>query len=236
MVHHNDRVRVKNTETRASFEVIMTFEDFAASAATTDSYDWASDLLGDQLPINAIYRGFWAEILTPFKGGKGVATHSVAAGGTYVPDGVGLAATQKSTSGVGVGAEFTVTVAGNTVTTIDSIVTPGSGYEAGDTITLTIAGEVDGDAAVINAVTVTAEATLTMVAGDAGVADEVVTAMDLTAAAQTITYRDGALDEGTFDSARYIALIAPTGTVDLDTFTAGRVRLTFSYDVLHAEG
>jgi len=236
MVHQNERVRIRNTETRASFEVIMTYEDFAASAAVTDSYDWETDLLGDQLPINAVYRGFWAEVLTPFAGGKGVATSSVAAGGTYIPDGVGLAATQASTSGSGTGATFTVTVAGNTVATVDSIVTPGSGYAATDTITLTIAGQQGDDAAVINVDTITAAATLTMVAGDAGVVNEVATAVDLVAAAQTITYRDGALAEGTFDAARYVALIAPTGSVDLDTFYAGRVRLTFSYDVLHAEG
>jgi len=69
------------------------------------------------------------------------AAASVNDGGSYAGDGV-FEATQASTSGAGTGASFTVTVTGGEVVSVDGVITPGSGYVAGDTITVTVAGEI----------------------------------------------------------------------------------------------
>ncbi len=91
---------------------------------------------GGSIVLDAVSQRF--DLVTPM----GTTAASVNAGGSYAPDGVGLAATQASTSGTGTGASFTVTIAGGVVTTVDSIVTEGEGYSVGDTITITVAGEI----------------------------------------------------------------------------------------------
>lgn len=60
------------------------------------------------------------------------------AGLGYSSDGQ-FTATQASTSGTGTGAEFTVTIAGGVVTSIDAVLSGGSGYAKTDTITIDIA-------------------------------------------------------------------------------------------------
>ena len=74
--------------------------------------------------------------------GTGVGTASINAGGSYAPDGTGLAASQASTSGAGLGATFLVTITAGVLASIDAIVIRGSGYAPADTITLAIAGEI----------------------------------------------------------------------------------------------
>ena len=72
----------------------------------------------------------------------GVLSVSISAGGVFDIGG-GYAASQASTDGGGSGATFTVTVAEfgfNDVVNIDSIDTPGTGYQVGDKIVLSVSG------------------------------------------------------------------------------------------------
>lgn len=87
----------------------------------------------------------------------GVLTTSINAGGTFttVTDGT-FAATQASTSGSGVGAEFEVTLAAGAVTAAFPTKT-GSGYVVTDTITLTVlGGPVESVAAILDVDTIVA--------------------------------------------------------------------------------
>lgn len=72
-------------------------------------------------------------------GQSGVLTASINTGGTFVASDGAHTATQDSSSGIGTGATFTVTITTDTVASIDAILTKGNGYSIGDTITLTIA-------------------------------------------------------------------------------------------------
>jgi hypothetical protein len=78
-----------------------------------------------------------------------VATASVNAGGTYVGGDGDYPATQASTSGLGVGAEFTVTLLAGTITAVVSVDEIGSDYEVADTITLLVVGPAQTVAAVL---------------------------------------------------------------------------------------
>ena len=75
---------------------------------------------------------------------------SVAAGGTYTGSDNDYPATQASTSGSGTGAEFTVTLAGGTITAVVSLDKLGEGYAIGDTITLAVVGPTETVAAVLD--------------------------------------------------------------------------------------
>lgn len=91
---------------------------------------------------------------------SGILTASINAGGTYTGVTAGsFTATQQSTSGSGVGAIFTVTLAAGAVSAIELIQNSGFGYVATDTITLDIAGgPVETIAAVLDVDTVLAAA------------------------------------------------------------------------------
>jgi hypothetical protein len=71
------------------------------------------------------------------------------AGVTYDTDGT-FTATQASTSGVGTGAEFTVTITSGVVASVDEILKTGTGYVVADTITLAIAGSTPGTPAILD--------------------------------------------------------------------------------------
>lgn len=87
----------------------------------------------------------------------GVLTATVNAGGTFtsVTDGT-FPATQATTSGVGTGAEFSVTLVAGAVTAA-AVTATGSGYVVADTINLTITGgPVESVAAVLDVATIVA--------------------------------------------------------------------------------
>ena len=71
--------------------------------------------------------------------GGEVLSYTLTDGGAWFPDG-SFSATQSSTSGSGIGAEFTVTVSGGEIASIDSVTNGGSGYAVSDTITLDVTG------------------------------------------------------------------------------------------------
>jgi hypothetical protein len=68
----------------------------------------------------------------------GTSTAGVVSGGGYTGDDGDYPATQAASSGLGSGAEFTLTVAGGVVTGVATVDAPGSGYRPGEFITTTI--------------------------------------------------------------------------------------------------
>ena len=70
----------------------------------------------------------------------GVATASVFSGGTYTGTDGNYSATQQSTTGLGQGAEFTVTLTAGAITAVVSVDTPGSRYNPFDSITINVLG------------------------------------------------------------------------------------------------
>ena len=78
-----------------------------------------------------------------------VATASINNAGSYTGDGT-YTATQASTSGVGSGAIFTVTITAGIIASIDSIDSSGSGYAPADTITLAIVGPAETTAGILD--------------------------------------------------------------------------------------
>lgn len=89
---------------------------------------------------------------------SGVLTASILLGGTFtgITDG-SFAATQASTDGAGIGAEFQVTMVAGTLTAISLINASGSGYIATEIITLAVPGPTETVAA-----TVTVDSVLTV--------------------------------------------------------------------------
>ncbi len=67
-----------------------------------------------------------------------VLTIGIGGSGTYTTSDGSHTATQASTTGVGSGAVFTVTITSGVIASIDSIDSAGSGYAVSDEITLSI--------------------------------------------------------------------------------------------------
>lgn len=96
--------------------------------------------------LTIVPAGDTAEVLV-----SGILTASVAAGGTYtgITDATAVVATQASTDGSGINAEFLITLESGAVTAIEFISNSGSGYIATETITLTLVGPTESVAATI---------------------------------------------------------------------------------------
>jgi hypothetical protein len=78
--------------------------------------------------------------------------------------------------------------------------------------------------------------TLTAKAGeDGGDDDELVTTIDLTAAAGSLTVRDGVKSLDEYEASAYEPSFVFTSDVNLSTFNAGRARAIYYYEQYHTE-
>jgi len=112
------------------------------------------------IPLDNSQNGGVGGTLRTLTGTASVARHTLISGtvelstvnlgGSYTGADADYPATQASTSGAGVGAAFTVTLAGGVVTAVVSVDDDGKDYVVGDTVTLTVVGPTETVAAVLD--------------------------------------------------------------------------------------
>ena len=137
----------------AAFSFRITYQDGDIDyvTATVDSY---TDNIGTQDTIVGATTAVAQCNPTIRLVATGVLTATVNAGGTFtgLTDGV-FPATQASTSGVGIGAEFSVTLVAGAVTAA-AVTKTGSGYVVADTINLAVVGPTESVPAVLDVATI----------------------------------------------------------------------------------
>ncbi len=135
-----------NSDVNFSFQIVFQNGDISyfcglVSAFTKTGGD-GNTIVGRTLTV--LPSGDTVEIVV-----SGIETASLTTGGTYtvVLAGTGLVATQNSSDGAGTGAVFDVTMVGGAITVLELITNSGTGYIAGEIITVDVEGATTGTGA-----------------------------------------------------------------------------------------